>query len=558
MDSRRCFASGVRTKFGHVIPTIIACVRAATAVVGTKSALKTAQTLEHVIVRSVFPRSMEAHRAVRHRAVADIKAVFESRIRPFEPWLWALFVGICRGPLFPLTEQDVDGANFARAVEKFDLVEWAPHPPGYPVFIAAAKCIRAVFLDDPSRALAAVSLLSSVLLVAAVFSVFVRVFDRPTARLTSVLFLASPLLTLFSVRPLSDGLGTALAWAVLSLSLRARAESSDTVAAGVLALAALLPGVRASVLPFVLPPVLYALWTSRRKWLVFGAGFGTLLAYIVPYLIFVDVLFLFRRTISHAHGHFTDYGGSVFSNFDAVHRFVGLVRAFWAHALAGAWEGRPATTLFTAAALFVLIPFVRINSLGRHEAGRLLFWSGGLYFLWIVLGQNIVEQPRHVLPLVPALLGILACTARNVFYQMGVSWWNHLRKVILVAGVVAAFWESTRLGLLQARYPAHIVRIARYVSNEPDAATLTVATWRFYRWIGWRAPNVRVMSVGNIDEARALVKSARGRVLVTSEVPGAEQLDVSQTVLRVSADPFVRYVYEDVRVMEMPAVPYNR
>jgi hypothetical protein len=485
---------------------------------------------------------------LRRRAVADTSAAFESRIRALEPWLWALALGVCRLPFFPLTEQDVDGANFARAVEQFDLSAWAPHPPGYPVFIAAAKAIRAVCLDDPARALAAVALVSSIVFAASVFAVIARVFDRSTARITTLLLLCSPLITLFSVRPLSDGPGVAIAWAALALSLRAFTERSEMAAIGTIVLAALLPGVRASALPFVLPSVFVALWSARRRWLIIAAGILATAAYLVPFLMLVDVGVLFGRTAAHAHGHFSDYGGSVFSSFDPVARFNGVLRAFWAHGLAGVWANRPASTLLTTAALIVLLPFVRANRLSANESGRVLARAVGVYFLWIAIGQNIVEQPRHILPLVPVVISVVAYAAKAAFARIEVRF---LRRSILVLGACAALWESSRLGFLQGRYPAHIVRISRYVSNEPDHATLTVATCRFYRWIGWRAPGVRVVSVGNLDEARALLKSAPGRVLVTSEVPGAEALDPGSTVLRVAADPFVRYVFEDVRVLEL-------
>jgi len=485
------------------------------------------------------------------RVVRRISAAFDKISSPFEPWLWALFVGLCRLPLFPQTEQDVDGANFARAVEHFDLSAWAPHPPGYPVFIAAGKAIHAVFLDDPARALAGVSLLAAMVTIAAVFSVFVRVFDCATARLTVCLFLASPLLTLFSVRPLSDGLGMALAWSTLALALQARATSSDWFAAAALVVAALLPGVRASAIPFILPSVFVALFGARRKGLVLLAAITALIAYIAPFLLLVDTQVLFGRTLAHAHGHFSDYGGSIGSNPDPVARFLGLVRAFWAHALGGVWENRPTHTLLTSASLFLLAPFLRFRLRELNGSARILLWSAGIYGLWIILGQNIIEQPRHVLPLVPVLLGFVARAALTAWNTNGLSWMNHLRRLVLVVGLLAAMYEANRLGFLQGRYPAHIVRIAQFVEKEPDASTLTVATCRFYRWIGWRAPHVRVVSVANIDEARMLVKSAPGRVLITSEVPGAEQLDVSRTILRVYADPFVRYVFEDVRLLEL-------
>lgn len=480
------------------------------------------------------------------------------RAASLEPLFWGLGTAALRLPFFPLTEQDIDGANFARAVEHFDIASWAPHPPGYPLLVAAGKVARALVTNDPSRALAVVALASSALLAASVFSVHSRVFDKPTARLATFLLLASPLVTLFAVRPLSDGPGAALAWATLALALRAherrkRAEPSDFAAALSLATAALLPGVRISALPFALPAVLAALAAARRRWLVFAAGVVSFLVWLVPFLAIVDRDVLTSRTLAHGKGHFLDYGGSALAASDPVARAIGLFRALFAHGLAGLWENRPPATLFATAGLLALLPFLPgLSKRTNVSADRVLAASSGLYLAWIALGQNILEQPRHVLPLVPALLGPLAFAARRAFFAPSRgSLLLAVRRAALVLGAAAAVFESSRLAIVQARYPAPVVRLARFCEEQPDAATLTVATFRFYRWIAFRAPSVRVESVGSIDDAVALLGRAKGRVLVTSDVPGAERLDPAATELRVATDPFVRYVFEDVRLLDL-------
>ena len=40
--------------------------------------------------------------------------------------------------------EDVDSINFALGVRDFDVAEHQPHPPGYPVFILAAKIVNTV------------------------------------------------------------------------------------------------------------------------------------------------------------------------------------------------------------------------------------------------------------------------------------------------------------------------------------------------------------------------------------------------------------------------------
>src|SRR5687768_14210600 len=42
----------------------------------------------------------------------------------------------------PPSLADVDGVNFARALERYDPLHQAPHLPGYPVYVFAAKLFR--------------------------------------------------------------------------------------------------------------------------------------------------------------------------------------------------------------------------------------------------------------------------------------------------------------------------------------------------------------------------------------------------------------------------------
>ena len=48
----------------------------------------------------------------------------------------------------PATLEDIDSLNFALGLHDFDPARHQPHPPGYPVFIALAKIVRAVWPSD--------------------------------------------------------------------------------------------------------------------------------------------------------------------------------------------------------------------------------------------------------------------------------------------------------------------------------------------------------------------------------------------------------------------------
>ena len=52
-------------------------------------------------------------------------------------------------PFLPPSLEDLDSINFALGVRDFDVARHQPHPPGYPVFIAAAKAVRAIVPRSP-------------------------------------------------------------------------------------------------------------------------------------------------------------------------------------------------------------------------------------------------------------------------------------------------------------------------------------------------------------------------------------------------------------------------
>ena|SRR5450759_5066159 len=56
----------------------------------------------------------------------------------------------------PASLEDLDSINFALGVRHFDVAHHQPHPPGYPLFILAAKAAHLV-IPSEAKALAVVS-----------------------------------------------------------------------------------------------------------------------------------------------------------------------------------------------------------------------------------------------------------------------------------------------------------------------------------------------------------------------------------------------------------------
>ena len=51
-------------------------------------------------------------------------------------------------PFLPASLDDLDSINFALGIRDYDVSRHQPHPPGYPLFIVAAKALHAVGLSE--------------------------------------------------------------------------------------------------------------------------------------------------------------------------------------------------------------------------------------------------------------------------------------------------------------------------------------------------------------------------------------------------------------------------
>ena len=151
-------------------------------------------------------------------------------------------------PYLQSSLEDLDSINFALGIRAFDVAHDQPHPPGYPLYIAAAKLVHLAIAPE-AKALALMSVVAGALSVLALFALF-RALDPGTTSIrrpliATLLVVTAPLYWFTAARPLSDTPGLALALGVQALALGAK-RPRDLVGASLLA--ALATGVRSQVL----------------------------------------------------------------------------------------------------------------------------------------------------------------------------------------------------------------------------------------------------------------------------------------------------------------------
>ena len=162
----------------------------------------------------------------------------------------------------PASLEDLDSINFALGMRHFDVAHHQPHPPGYPLFILAAKAARTVASSE-ARALGLVSVIAGALSVLALFALFLALEPDPMAgrraALATLVAVTAPLYWFTASRPLSDMPGLAAAVAVQALTLMA---PTPLRLASVSFLAGFAAGIRSQVAWLTVP--LLALTIARR------------------------------------------------------------------------------------------------------------------------------------------------------------------------------------------------------------------------------------------------------------------------------------------------------
>jgi hypothetical protein len=193
---------------------------------------------------------------------------------PARDWLLALLLGsvtlATRVPFRARLLPTWDAIQFALALGHYDIVRHQPHPPGYILFVGAARAVQAL-AGDPTRSLTWLAVGASAVAVVLVYRLGWELYGRSTAVLAAVGLAVSPLFWFYGEVGLSYTAEAALATWVAMLAWRMGRGGGRAVVASALALG-LAGGVRQSILVILLPLWLGMAWAGCRRWRPLAGG----------------------------------------------------------------------------------------------------------------------------------------------------------------------------------------------------------------------------------------------------------------------------------------------
>lgn len=443
----------------------------------------------------------------------------------------AALVALSRWLLHPAAPDDPDALNFTLGMARgFDLARLQPHFPGYPVYMAlgigltrlgvpaltAATAISAVASGAAALGLSLIAARLAAVRLAADPLTSDRLGagpERPARRLdlagepgraaasVLVLSLVAWLPCFLGSSALSDALGAAIAVAAFAALCL---EPARPAAGGLLA--GLLLGARASYWPLV-PAFLVLASRSPRglRRALAGLAAGAL-AWAVPFVAAVGPRRLGSLAAQHLAGHFGAWGGTVATRPDLLARAAAFARGLTFDGLA---PSAPALAAIVATVLLAVArdPRARAALRSPRTAGVV-----GLvllpYALWAFLAQNVVEQPRHLLPLVEGGLILLAIALAR-------------HPLALLATAALAASATLPLALERLAVPSPPAQAASWIAANADPASTAVVAGRTVRFFQEMPAPFTVRQHGWLSEV--VVDLSRfdrlpSTILLTSEV----------------------------------------
>ncbi len=183
----------------------------------------------------------------------------------------------------PPWPDDWDGLGFLASASKFDMAHFAPHPPGYPVYVALLRIVHVVLRDPPAAAYA-ISIASGVATALLAEAAAARAWGKTNSAWIAFAACATPL----AWRAMSAVGTESLALAFAALGVWGLVAARDGHRRGVLAVGlavGLGAGVRLSWAPLFFPMLLLAPKGERTR--AFGAAAVATLAWAGPLVAIV-------------------------------------------------------------------------------------------------------------------------------------------------------------------------------------------------------------------------------------------------------------------------------
>ncbi len=419
--------------------------------------------------------------------------------RPFlrQDWitavLMAVFAFLLRIPFRSHFAYHWDSAQFALAVNEYDIRLSQPHAPGYFLYILLGRLVNGL-VGDPHASLVWISVVFGSLLPAVVYLLATAMFGRKAGVTAGLLAMTSPLVWFHSCVALTYCVDSFLVCTMVLVLWRAMERGGrwqDAIVVG--GLLALIGGVREQSVPALVPLIVFAFWRFERARLaklaaaaMVAVGLG-----ILWFLPMVRTSGGLRTYLDIVHLHAASNASTYFpgGGLNALLKNVANITGFCGN---GLMLGAVVLVMAHLRRAFRMTAEQKSAWDSEHAFGVavLAWWIVPMMILGTVFVTN---QPGHVLSYLPGWFVLVGVVVASLEPQ----WWRAMVVAVICAGNVVAFaawppqWDGIFFGMARtaraiAEHDAQLSQIARTIHQTYSPGSIIVCFSDEYYLCGLR------------------------------------------------------------------------
>ena len=303
--------------------------------------------------------------------------------------------------------EDIDSLRFAMAAYEFDVLNSRPHFPGYPIFCFFSQLILLI-TNNLALTFSLIGGISTFIIIYFCDKIWRLYFNKQNLFFLTILFF-NPFMWLMSNRYMPDlfALSLLVTGVYYLIKILKKSSLNDHVLLGIII--SILFGVRVSFIPFFIPIIFLI---SKKNFKFFFLSFlATTIIWVTPFIYMTGIYEIIELFKNDSYGHFYKWGGTIMSSDGSIiNRLIKIV-TFLSVDMFSFWSQHRhwSTIINSLLIVFSIIYFLRsYNTKFKKVNMKLLLSCFFVYFLWVLMFQNIQYKPRHLLPFVPVFCFILS------------------------------------------------------------------------------------------------------------------------------------------------------
>lgn len=311
------------------------------------------------------------------------------------PLLLFVITVLSRLPFTSMMLYTMDSAQYALALDNFDVVAHQPHPPGYFLYVMAGRLFH-IFIPDPNFALIALNITCSALAVVVIHDLGKRMGGSKCGLLAALFAITSPNFWFHGEVALNYAVEAFLSAAVALLCWRI-IHKEDHLVWALAIFMAITGGVRQSTAVFLLPLCILSmrkLPVSRNVSAAILCILSTL-AWVVPMLFMTGV-----DAYIKAFKELMQFGCAYSNGLEGIIFFIRIIHTTITLSIG-------AGTVVIGFALYHVLRNRRIKNLYNADTYFMVVWVAPALFFYTMIA-NHPGVPGYVLIILPSIVILLA------------------------------------------------------------------------------------------------------------------------------------------------------